>query len=249
MQTLNQLVDYHCHIDLYPDHARAMRECDADGVVTLAVTTTPRAWERNVELASTTQNVRVALGLHPQLVADRAHEISLWDELLPRSRFVGEVGLDASPRFYRSFDQQKDIFQHILKACARSGNKILSIHSVRTTNIVLDMIEKDLPTTKGKAVLHWFTGSAKELKRAVDLGCYFSINTAMLLNNKKAKLVKEVPLNRILTETDGPFTQTGNRPSKPADVVMVVGQLAELHRTSETEMIGKIVNNLRRLEE
>ena len=249
MRTVNQLVDYHCHIDLYPDHARAMRECDTDGIATLAVTTTPRAWERNIELASTTQNVRVALGLHPQLVANRAHEISLWDELLPRSRFVGEVGLDASPRFYRSFEKQKDIFQHILRACSRSGDKILSIHSVRTAKFVLDMIEKDLPEARSKAVLHWFTGNAKEMKRAVDLGCYFSINAAMLAGEKKAKLVADMPLDRILTETDGPFTQTGSRASKPADVVMVVGHLAKLHKTTEAEMIATIVKNLHRLEE
>ncbi|MCP4165920.1 MAG: TatD family hydrolase [Chloroflexi bacterium] len=245
----NQLVDYHCHLDLYPDHALAMRECDEDNVATLAVTTTPRAWERNIDLASTTKNVRVALGLHPQLVADRAREISLWDEFLPSSRFVGEVGLDASPRFYKSFDKQKDVFQHILRACSKSGNKILSIHSVRTAKIVLDMIEKELPAAKGKTVLHWFTGSTKEMRRAVDLGCYFSINAQMLVNERKADLVKEIPRDRILTETDGPFTQTGNRPSRPADVVMVVDQLAGLHRMTETEMIGTIVNNLQRLEE
>lgn len=248
MRSVDQFVDYHCHIDLYPDHEQAMRECDTNGVATLAVTTTPRAWERNVELASTTQNVRVALGLHPQLVADRAHEISLWDELLPRSRFVGEVGLDASPRFYRSFDKQKDVFQHILKACSRSGDKILSIHSVRTAKIVLDMIEKELPTANGKAVLHWFTGSAKEMRRAVDLGCYFSINAAMLVNEKKANLVKEIPLDRILTETDGPFTQTGGRPSKPADIKILVGQLAELRQKTEAAIKARILENLRRLE-
>lgn len=249
MPTTHQLVDYHCHIDLYKDHEQAMIECDAGGVATLAVTTTPRAYARNVELASLTKNVRVALGLHPQLVFDRANEISLWDELLPKSRFVGEVGLDASPRFYRSFDRQKEVFLHILKACSRSGNKILSIHSVRTAKIVLDMIESELPVCKSKAVLHWFTGTLRELKRGVDLGCYFSVNTAMLVNEKKAELVKAIPLDRILTETDGPFTQTENRPSKPADVAIMVGQLAKLHKISEIEMAHIILRNLRRLEE
>lgn len=70
MSETYQLVDYHCHLDLFSDHAKAMRECDSAEVVTLAMTTTPRAWERNNELASKTRNVRVALGLHPQLVAD-----------------------------------------------------------------------------------------------------------------------------------------------------------------------------------
>src|SRR3546814_6633089 len=45
------LVDFHCHLDLYPDHAVAVRDAEAAGVFTLAVTTTPRAWPRNHELA------------------------------------------------------------------------------------------------------------------------------------------------------------------------------------------------------
>lgn len=249
MAVTQQLVDYHCHLDLYPDHERAMRECDAEGVQTLAVTTTPRAWARNHQLASTTRNVRVALGLHPQLVADRAHEIALWDELLPRTRFVGEVGLDASPRFYRSFDMQKDVFRHILRACSTSGDKILSIHSVRTAKKVLDMIEDELPSARGTAILHWFTGSAADLRRAVDLGCYFSINAAMMANERKAKLAAEIPLDRLLTETDGPFTQTRQRPSKPSDVHLVVSQLASLHNVPNDQIIEIIAKNLDRIEQ
>src|SRR5438034_7886507 len=100
---ISGLVDFHCHLDLYPDHAAAVDRCESDGVFTLAVTTTPRAWPRNQELAAPTRHVRAALGLHPQLVHERAQEIDLWEELLPKTRYVGEVGLDAGPRFYKSF--------------------------------------------------------------------------------------------------------------------------------------------------
>ena len=70
--TKSILVDFHCHLDLYPDHAAAVEECERLGVFTLAVTTTPRAWPRNHQLATATRHVRAALGLHPQLVADHA---------------------------------------------------------------------------------------------------------------------------------------------------------------------------------
>ena len=108
------LVDFHCHLDLYPDHAVAVRNADAAGVFTLAVTTTPRAWPRNHELAQRTKHVRAALGLHPQLVAERENEIELWDRYLSETRYVGEVGLDAGPRFFKSLDAQKRVFQHVL---------------------------------------------------------------------------------------------------------------------------------------
>src|SRR5262249_32207155 len=131
--SMTGLIDMHCHLDLYPDFPKQVELCEREQIFTLAVTTTPKAWARNNELASRTQYVRAALGLHPQVVADRAHEIGLWDELLPRSRYVGEVGLDAGPRFYRSLGEQKQVFAHILQACSSAGGKVLSVHSVRAT--------------------------------------------------------------------------------------------------------------------
>lgn len=242
-----RLVDFHCHLDLYPDHEAAVERCERDGVFTLAVTTTPRAWPRNHELASATRHVRAALGLHPQLVADHAGEIGLWEELLPRTRYVGEVGLDASPRFYKSFETQKRIFARVLSLCAVVGNKIVTTHSVRATKVVLDMIEQHMPPSRGRAVLHWFTGTAAEAKRAVDLGCYFSVNAEMLVNEKRAAITKALPLDRILTETDGPFTQTNARPTKPSDVWIAVEGLAQLHGMSQPDMSAMIIRNLKTL--
>lgn len=81
-------VDFHCHLDLYPNHEALIRECDREGVATLAVTTTPKAWARNQELASTSKHVRVALGLHPQLVAEREGEVALFERLLDTNASV-----------------------------------------------------------------------------------------------------------------------------------------------------------------
>lgn len=239
------LVDFHCHLDLYPDHATAVERCERDGIFTLAVTTTPKAWPRNHELASTTRHVRAALGLHPQLVAERAHEIGLWEELLPRTRYVGEVGLDASPRFYKSFETQKRIFSRVLSLCSTAGNKIVTVHSTRATKVVLDMLEKHMPSTRGKVVLHWFTGTAAETRRAIDLGCYFSVNIEMLANEKRAAITKMIPLDRLLTETDGPFVQFDARPVTPSDVWMAVEGLARMHGVAPSDMSVKIMGNLK----
>lgn len=241
------LVDFHCHLDLYPDLDAQVERCEREGVFTLAVTTTPKAWARNNELASRTKYVRAALGLHPQVVAERAHEITLWEELLPRTRYVGEVGLDAGPRFYGSFDKQKEVFAHVLSSCARARGKILSVHSVRCTTTVLDMIENSLPPSRGQVVLHWFSGTVAEARRAADLGCYFSINSEMLANEKRASLVAKLPLDRILTETDGPFTSVGGRPSRPSDVAVTVAKLAAMLRTSSDACTQLIITNLRSL--
>lgn len=243
----SSLVDFHCHLDLYPDHVAAVERCEHDRVFTLAVTTTPRAWPRNHELASATRHVRAALGLHPQLVGDRSHEIALWEELLPKTRYVGEVGLDASPRYYKSFQKQKDVFARVLSLCAEEGNKVITTHSVRATKTVLDMIEQHLPPSRGRVVLHWFTGTAMEAKRAVDLGCYFSINAEMLSNHKRTLITKGLPLNRILTETDGPFTEYESFPATPSDVWIAVDGLARLHEISSADMSAIIIQNLNSL--
>lgn len=241
------LVDFHCHLDLYPDHEQAVQRAESAGVFTLAVTTTPRAWPRNHELAQKTKHVRAALGLHPQLVAEHEAEIAIWDNYLSETRYVGEVGLDASPRFYKSIEAQKRVFRHVLQRCAEAGNKILSVHSIRTAKLVLDYVEELLPPEKGKVVLHWFTGTKKDVQRAVKLGCYFSVNSTMLSNEKHVSMLMEMPIKRILTETDGPFTKSLNRPSVPSDVVDAVNILGHLHNKKSTEIATVIRCNLREL--
>ena len=238
-------VDFHCHLDLYPDPVSAIADAERAGVYTLTVTTTQKAWPRNRELTHKTRFVRAALGLHPQLVHERANEISLWEEYLPQTRYVGEVGIDAGPRYYRSIDKQKEVFEQILRRCAKDGGKILSIHSLRATKAVLDLIEKHFPVNRGQAVLHWFTGSKSEARRAVDLGCYFSVNSQMISNDRGRDLVSTLPLDRLLTETDGPFTELNGRTTCPTDVVSAVEAIAKLVNAKPEELAAKIRQNLK----
>lgn len=219
-------VDFHCHLDLYPDHEAAIARAEAARIQTLTVTTTPKAWSRNNELTRQTRYVRTALGLHPQLVAERAHELELWEELLDQARYVGEVGLDAGPRFYRSLEMQARVFRRVLERCAEAGSKILTVHSVRSVSKVLDLIERCLPRDRGAVVLHWFAGTKTEAARATALGCYFSVNAEMTRSDRGRALVAALPLERILTETDGPFTAIDGRPTEPTDVHAAVRCIA-----------------------
>lgn len=103
------------------------------------------------------------------------------------TRYVGEIGLDAGPRNYRSMPTQEAVFRMILEMCAARGGKILSIHSVRTASRVLDHIDECLPRDRGKVALHWFSGTAAEARRAVQAGCSFSVNHAMLEKPRGAR--------------------------------------------------------------
>ncbi len=237
-------VDFHCHLDLYPDHAKVIAECDREAVATLAVTTTPKAFHRNRELAATSAYVRVALGLHPQLVADREAELPLFERQLHETRYVGEIGLDAGPRFYRSFEIQERVLERILRACAEQGDKVLTLHSVRAVGKVLSQLERHVPPGRARPVLHWFTGTAVEAKRAVGLGCYFSINAEMLKTPKHRALVASLPADRLLTETDGPFVEKDGRPVRPPDVKGTVASLAEVRGVLPDAMARQIISNL-----
>jgi len=240
-------VDFHCHLDLYPDLEAAIAKAEAARIYTLTVTTTPKAWPRNYELTRHTRFVRAALGLHPQLVAERAGELPLWERHLSETRYVGEVGLDAGPRFYKSLDTQKRVFRSILERCAEAGDKVLTVHSVRSVPAVLDMVEQYLPQDRGTVVLHWFTGSNSEARRAAALGCYFSINAEMTRTDRGRSLVSCLPIDRILTETDGPFTLVDDRPSEPSDVKATVAAIANVRLITDDAVTTSIRSNLRSL--
>lgn len=242
------LIDYHCHLDLYRDYESLYTQSYASGVEILTVTTTPRAWRTNSALARGNSNIRVGLGLHPQLVAEGLNEIALFESLLPESRFVGEVGLDASPKFYKAFESQKKAFERVLCCCAEQGDKILSVHSVRTARETIKMVETFLPRGRGKVVFHWFTGTKSEVERAAGLGSYFSVNAEMLKSDSARASITAMPRDRILTETDGPFTQTGGRTSVPTDVSHTINGLASLLGIGADSLRTQIALNLRGLE-
>jgi TatD DNase family protein len=237
------LVDYHCHLDLYPNYIEEFKACEQNRLTVLTVTTTPRAWRRNCELAAGSKFIRAGLGLHPQLVGQHGDDEELFSRYFEQSRFIGEVGLDASAHYFKHFDEQVRIFENILERCARAGDKILSVHSVRAAGEVLKRLEKFLPTGSSTAVLHWFGGNRQDVARAVRLGCYFSVNQEMLAKDSRRQVVSSIPLDRLLTETDGPFIRV-----QPGNVFSAIKELATLYSISEDAIKKQIQNNVDALE-
>jgi TatD DNase family protein len=110
--------------------------------------------------------------------------------------------------------------------------------------MVLDMIEQHLDLDLNSPVLHWFSGSAAEAKRAAALGCSFSINNQMLGKSKTNALLAAIPETSILTETDGPFTTISGRPNRPKDVELCVSNLAAALGKSPVETRRLVFENL-----
>lgn len=167
-------------------------------------------------------------------------------ESIPAANYIGEVGLDGSTQYRETFSLQEDIFSHILKECEGNGGRIISIHSRCASQHVLRNIA--MHVRNSIPVLHWFTGSEKEVLQAIELGCWFSIGSAMLSSSSGRRTACLLPLNRVLPETDGPFATKNFLPLMPWDVTEVYQFLGEQHNLKQDTIEETIQNNLERME-
>lgn len=211
----------------------------------LAVTTTPLAWEGIKSIVGSTQQVRVAVGLHPELAATRYRETDRICALISETQFVGEIGLDGSERHASSLTEQTQVFETVLHACESSGGRIMTIHSRGATSLVLDHLEGH--PKSGVPVMHWFSGTARELTRAIDLGCWFSVGPAMLRGTKGRRLASMMPVERVLTETDGPIARSGGQVLMPWNVKEAEATLGLLWNLSAVGVQRQLSRNLRKL--
>lgn len=240
------MIDFHAHLDLYPNPHLIAKEVAGRGIYLLSVTTTPSAWKGSSALAPHGSRIRTALGLHPQIAHERASELPLFDSYLPETMYVGEIGLDGGLELKQHWQTQLMVFDHILAACQDAGGRIMSIHSRRAASPVLKRLA-EFPGA-GIPVLHWFSGSKRELYRAIDLGCWFSVGPAMLTSEKARALVREMPKDRILTETDGPFAQIKGMSANPWDASLATDLLAEIWENMSPEQTDQLLHaNLKSL--
>lgn len=241
------MIDFHCHLDLYPDPHGVARSCAERGLYVLSVTTTPSAWAGTAALASGAKRIRTALGLHPQLAHQRKGELPLFERLIGETRYVGEIGLDGAPEFKRCWEDQTLVFARALDVCRAAGGRVLSLHSRRAATAVLDAIEARPGV--GTPILHWFSGTNRELSRAINLGCWFSVGPGMLRGEKGRELARRMPAERLLTESDGPFAQVDGRAAWPWEAANAIGELAKLWDRSPADIERQLLSNLRRLGE
>ncbi len=237
---MNELVDAHCHVDLFPDPSAIIAEIDRQGIHTIAVTNAPSVFDRCHEAASSCSTIYPAIGLHPELVASRSNELPALLERLSDVQFVGEIGLDYQTKDDVLRHQQRSIFESILNRCAETPPKVLTVHSRRSSSDVLAIIGDRHPST---IILHWFSGSLTEVDVATERGLFFSVNPAMVRSQKGQALIARMPRDRVVTETDGPFVTIERRPARPDDVVSVLDHLADVWKCSQTESAATVRRN------
>jgi TatD DNase family protein len=172
------------------------------------------------------------VGCHPTDSSAQAHfNVKVFENLLTRTGLVGEIGLDKKSEV--PFESQVKVFRAILEVVA-DHPRIVSIHSNHATAEVLDELQKRPISVP---VLHWWNGSNSRTKVAVELGCYFSLNSRIA---GYSRFAASVPIDRIFTETDQGYDEPPSAiPGRIEDTERLISDKYDLEREGVRRVIWK----------
>ena len=226
-------IDAHAHISADIDHS----EIGNLGALVMAVTRTLD--EGDIATRRDDGMVIWGVGCHPGLKnAQAAFNTHRFQELLTRTAFAGELGLDGKSRV--PMDEQVSTLVEAFDVL-RQTPRLTSLHSNAATGQLLELLEVGSPPG---IILHWWLGDAQQTLKAVDLGCYFSVNASSV---RRKDVLAGIPRDRLLTETDHPFGDKRSRPRRPGLVDDVEQALGHQHGMSPREVRHLMWSNLRKL--
>lgn len=206
-----KLIDTHFHLDHYRFHHEIYDTINHLQQFTLCVTNSPGIYVSCKRLYHETKYIKFALGFHPQNTDLSKQDFSDFMQLFNQVKYIGEIGLDFSSDRYMPPKEQIECFSEIVRVCAQD-NKIMTTHIRRGENEAIEIIRRYHPR---KCIIHWFSGSSTQLDSLIGLGCYFSINSNMVNNAKKRAMLTKIPDNRLLVESDGPFSKVSGQKYSP----------------------------------
>lgn len=212
-------IDLHAHIDvgIEPSELTALQ-----AVVFAACRSLDEAEKA---LARTDDLTIWGTGCHPGLVgAQRAFTRDRFEGQVHRTPYVAELGLDGKSRV--PMDTQMRTLRAAFEVLSEHP-RVTSLHSYEATEALLSVLgDYEL---RG-VVLHWWLGSPELTTRAVELGCFFSVNSSSV---RRLDLLRTIPLDRLLPETDHPFgDRQRGRERRPGLIVDVEAAIARHHDLS-----------------
>lgn len=197
------IIDTHCHFDMMPNPEAYISEREKVGDVVIGMTNLPSHFRMGRPFLKEYKHIRLALGFHPLLTAGNMGEMALFKQLIDKTSYIGEIGLDFSREGIGTKDVQKSVLREIL-AELRGKKKIVSVHSRKAEKELLDLLcEYDIKNV----IFHWYSGSVELIPSILKQGCYFSINEAMCRSKNGRAILESIPKDRLLTETDAPYNE------------------------------------------
>lgn len=231
-------IDVHCHLpenyffETIETHLVQWKHQNVAFVISVSQTYNESL--RSLELAKKYNEIIPAVGIHPWKAHKREYELEKFEKLITKRkeiRILGEIGLDYH------FISQKDFYsiqQRMLgfffKQAEKHGFKLM-LHVKGAEPDIVNFIESS-SIPGNHCCIHWFSGPFQTLKKLIDLDCYFSCGPALRYSTRHQKVPKVVPLNRLLTESDGNVKYQGEI-GHPGLISVVVNLVADiLHQKS-----------------
>jgi TatD DNase family protein len=244
--------DTHCHLSLFKDIPSTLSKAKASRVACiLAVAMYYKDNWSVLELAKAYSEVVPALGIHPIEVPNLSNveeQLEAIDQLLlaNRVKVVGEIGLD---RYFvkdkQMWSRQEEILTHFLEF-ARQHQLAVNLHGKDAEGTLFRILSQyDLRAVQ----VHWFAGSPELIKEGIKRGYYFSVTPAVLYSEKMRRVVELVPIDHLLTESDGPVSYKGQTTfiGEPALMETVVQEIAQIKQQPPDEIEPILYNNAQKL--
>jgi len=238
------LIDTHCHLDFKDfndDRAAVLKRSRDSGIgVIINVASSMEGTARSIQIAGENDFIYASLGIHPhEADSVSGNDIKLFAEFLDKPKVVaiGEIGLD----YYKNIsskENQKKLFIKLLEI-AKDTNPPLIIHNRDAYIDTIDIL-KNITGSSVNGVMHCFSGDEKFLKICLDMGFFISFTCNITYKNADSlrKIVKLVPMDRLLLETDAPFLAPqdfrGKR-NEPMHVKYVAEEVAKIKGISFEE--------------
>ncbi len=219
-----------------------LRAADNARIAVVAVTEDPDEYRRLRTRLGRREHVHVALGLHPLRAASFSpNDLARFFRLVPQTTWIGEVGLDYSRAGASTVKAQQKVFDVVLTE-AQPGRHPLTVHSRGAEKDVIKLLsDAALP-----AIMHWYSGPLGLIDDALQAGLYFSINVAMARSRKFPGLLQAIPRERILLETDGPYSKDRGSPAQPGELKSVAVALSQAWDTDLADSTRVLVANQER---
>lgn len=218
------LIDTHFHLDHYRNYREIATRISELRQYTICVTNSPGVFLSCKKIIPETKYMKFAIGFHPLENKIGFADLEDFFLLLDNTNYVGEIGLDFTKSAHMDRDIQIQIFDRIVAKCA-SMNKLMTVHIRRAEAEAIEIMKKYSPR---KCIIHWFTGTERQMIDLLDLGCYFSINSNMAAGRSNSKYLR-IPADRILVESDGPYTKVSEQKYIPEYLQQSYQLISELY--------------------
>ncbi|NCN86309.1 TatD family hydrolase [archaeon] len=240
------IYDTHAHLDFVSEDK--LEEIENNYKIGVVVSNSVNIFsnKKNLEISKKYSKIKFAAGLYPEetLKKEDYEELEKFVKENKKDVFsIGEIGMDFS-RELPEKEIQEYVFEKQLEL-AEKLNLCVSIHTRKAEREIIEIL-REFP--KVKRILHCFSGNFKLVKEALQIGCYFSIPTNIVRSEHFQKMVREIPREKILTETDtpylSPFKETENEPANIVEAIKVISRIWEV---SKEEAEKQIEDNFKKL--